>query len=120
MIFAKEIDDNLTSLVKKLDAATAANKKSKMGSFVVFTSDDEGLEKKLEQLAKKEDIKNIVLTIDNPAGPRAYKVAKDAAVTVVFYVNREVKANHVFKKGELTASASEKILADLPKIVEKN
>ena len=33
-----------------------------MGGFVVFCSDDEGLEKKLKELAKKENIKEMVLT----------------------------------------------------------
>jgi hypothetical protein len=36
---------------------------------VVFCSDDEGLRKKLEALAKKEKLKRIVLTIDNPRVP---------------------------------------------------
>lgn len=118
MIFAREIDDSLTSLVKKIDAATAAHKKDQMGSFVVFTSDDEALEGKLKELVKKEGIKNTPLAIDNPAGPKGYNVARDAAVTVVFYVNREVKANHTFKKGELKAESIEKIMKDLPKIFE--
>jgi len=118
MIFAKEIDDNLTSLVKKIDAATAEHKKDKMGSFVVFTTDDDGLEAKLKDLAKKEGIKNTPFTIDNPAGPKGYDVSKDAAITVVFYVNREVKANHAFKKGELKSADVEKILKDLPKLFE--
>jgi hypothetical protein len=117
MIFAREISDNLTSLVKKIDAATAANKKARMGSFVVFLSDDEGLSKKLEELAKKEGISQCVLTIDNPAGPKAYKVAKDADVTVVLYNQRNVESNHAFKKGELNAKAIDQIVADVKKIV---
>ena len=120
MIFAREIDDGLTGLVKKIDAATAAHKKESMGSFVVFcTPDGEDLEPKLKELAKKEGIKNTVLTIDNPAGPREYQIAKDADVTVVLYVNREVKANYAFKKGELKAGDIDKILNELPKILTK-
>ena len=45
MIFAREVSDNLTSLVKKVDAATAKNSACRMGSFVVFLNDDESLEK---------------------------------------------------------------------------
>ena len=50
MIFAREVSDNLTSLVKKIDAETAKNKKAKMGSFVVFISQDEKLGDKLKDL----------------------------------------------------------------------
>ncbi len=117
MIFAREISDPLTSLVKKLDEATSKNRGSRMGSFVVFTSDDEGLEKNLKQLADKEKIKNTILTIDNPAGPKGYKVAKDADVTVVLYVKKMAKVNYAFKKGELKDKDIDKIVADLSKIL---
>jgi hypothetical protein len=116
MIFAREVSDSLASLVKKIDAATIENKSKKMGSFVVFLSDDESLQDKLKALAEKQGIKKCVLSIDNPAGPGGYKLAKEADVTVVLYTKRKVQANHVFKKGELNAQAVEKIMADLPKI----
>ncbi|MFN6052232.1 MAG: hypothetical protein ACK47R_15500, partial [Planctomycetia bacterium] len=106
MIFAREISPTLTSLVKKIDAETEKNKSAKMGSFVVFLSNDEkGMEEKLKSLASKEGIKNTVLAIDNVAGPEGYNIAKDAEVTVVLYTKRNVKANHAFRKGELNESA---------------
>ena len=118
MIFAREITGPLTSLVKKIDEATAKNNDASMGSFVVFLSDDEGLEKKLKDLAKTEKIKDTVLTIDNPAGPRGYEIAKDADVTVVLYKGRVVKANYTFKKGEMKDKDVEKVIEDLPKILK--
>ena len=65
MIFAREVSGPLTSLVKQIDAATAKNSGQKMGSFVVFCSDAEGLEKQLKELVAKEKLKDIVLAIDN-------------------------------------------------------
>jgi hypothetical protein len=118
MIFAREVSDSLTSLVKKIDAETAKNSKAKMGSFVVFMSDDEKLSDKLESLAKKAGIKKCVLSIDNPSGPKGYNVAKEADVTVVLYNNRKVVANYAFKKGDLSDAAITKIMADVPKILE--
>ena len=117
MIFAREVSDSLTSLVKKIDAETAKNSKAKMGSFVVFLTDDEKLEDKLKSFAEKEGIKKCVLSIDNPAGPKGYNVSKDADITVVLYNKRQVEANYAFKKGELSSAAIEKILADVPKII---
>jgi hypothetical protein len=117
MIFAREVSDPLTSLVKKIDEATAKNSGCKMGSFVVFLSDDEKLEKKLKEVADKEHLKHTVLSIDNPAGPKAYKVDKDADVTVVLYTNRTVKANHSFKKGGLTDKDVDVIVSDIAKIL---
>jgi hypothetical protein len=117
MIFAREISDPLTSLVKKIDVATKDNSKCRMGSFVVFLSDDEALEKNLKEVAKKEDLKQTVLTIDNPAGPRGYNIAKDADVTVVLYNKRNVKANYSFRKGELGEKDVDKIVHDISKIL---
>ena len=117
MIFAREVNDSLTSLVKKIDEATAKNRSCRMGSFVVFCSDEEGLKKKLEKLADKENLTHTVLTIDNPAGPEDYNVAKDAEVTVVLYTRQTVKANYSFKKGELKEADIDRIVGDLTKIL---
>jgi hypothetical protein len=120
MIFAREVSDSLTSLVKKIDAETAKNKSAKMGSFVVFLSDeDENLSKKLKDLATKESIKQCVLTIDNVAGPQGYEVAKDADVTVVLYNKRKVEANFAFRKGELNEKAIETVVSNISKITSK-
>jgi HrpA-like RNA helicase len=118
VIFARDVNGDLTSLVKQIDKATAENKSKKMGSFVVFLTDDKDLEEKLKELAEKEGIKKTVLTMDNIAGPTRYKIEKDADVTVVFYNARTVKANHAFKKGELNAENVKKVMADLPKLFE--
>jgi hypothetical protein len=119
MIFAREVSDPIAKLIKKVDTATAQHEDAKMGSFVVFLNDSEDLQKTLKDLAEKEGIKNTVLAIDNPAGPEAYKVAKDADVTVVLYNEHKVKANFAFAKGELKDKDIDAILADVPKILPK-
>jgi ClpP class serine protease len=121
MIFAREVSDSLTSLVKKIDAATVKNKDCKMGSFVVFLNDEENLDKKLKELAENEKLKKIALAIDNPGGPQAYKIAKDADITVVLYVGSyskgAVKANYAFTKGEMKDKDIDKIVEALAKIL---
>ena len=117
MIFAREASDSLTSLVKKIDAATEQNKGKNMKSFIVFLTDEESANDKLKQLAEKNSIKHLVVSIDNVAGPKGYNIAKDADVTVVLYNKRQVESNYAFKKGELNSQAIEKIMADLPKIL---
>jgi len=119
MIFARDNSPELTALIKKIDACTAKNKDAKMGSFVVYLNDSESLADQLKKTAEKENIKNTILSIDNPAGPKGYKVAKDADVTVVLYVNRVVKANHAYKKGELKDKEIDQIVSDVPKILAK-
>jgi hypothetical protein len=118
MIFARDVSEPaVTTLIKKIDACTAKHADAKMGSFVVFCNDDKGLEDRLKKVAKDADLKQTVLSIDNPAGPEKYNVSKDADVTVVLYLDRVVKANHTFKKGELNDQAIEKVMADVSKIL---
>jgi hypothetical protein len=117
MLFAREVSDELLTLVGKIDEATAKHRAKQLGSFVVFLSDKEGLSQQLAEAAKKRGLKHIVLSIDAPAGPEGFKIAADADLTVVLYREHDVKANYAFRKGELTAAASDKILADLPKIL---
>jgi hypothetical protein len=115
MIFAREVSDSLTSLVKKIDAATVNNSGCKMGSFVVFCNDDEDLKDKLAKLAEKEGLKKCILTIDKPDGPPDYEVAKDADVTVVYYNRGKVIVNRAFKKGELTEKAVNDVVSEIVK-----
>lgn len=118
MIFARSVSGPLTSLVKKIDKATADNAAFDMGSFIVFLSDDETMEPKLKELAKKEGISKTVFCLDNNTGPPDYKIAKDAEVTVILYTRQEVVANHAFRKGELDNPAIERIVANIKKILE--
>jgi hypothetical protein len=118
MVFARTPSKELEALVKKLDATCEKNKDAKMGSFVVFCNDATDLEDKLKKMAKDADLKKVVLAIDNPAGPDKYKVAKDADITVVLYVNRTAKANYTFEKGKLTDKDIETIIKDTSKILK--
>jgi hypothetical protein len=109
----------LTSLVKKIDEATAKNKKKEMGSFVIFLDKSDENEKKVKAFGDKVGVKETVLALDNPAGPKGYNIAKEANVTVLLYVDRKVMANFVFEKGKLTAAEVDKIMKEGPKILEE-
>jgi hypothetical protein len=119
MVFARQVTPELTKLIKQLDQATAKNKSAEMASCIVFCSDDSAMKSKLAELAKKDGLKDVVLTIEKAAGPDDYNIGKEADVTVILYVDKKVKANHTFRKGELDEKAMGKIMSDLPKILPK-
>ncbi len=119
VVFARDLTPEVASLIKQIDATTVKNKSKDMGSFAVFCSDDEKLEAKLKAFAEKEKIETIVLTIDNPTGPKAYKIAKEADVTVVYYADRKVATNHAFRAGEFTATTVDRVAADVKTILSK-
>ena len=118
VVFAREATPAVAKLLKQLDEATVKNGKVDMGSYAVFCSDKDGLDKALEKLASEQKLSKLILSIDNPAGPKSYNIAKEADVTVLLYTNFEVKANHTFKKGDLNDAAITKVVADVSKITK--
>ncbi|MBY0230320.1 MAG: hypothetical protein K2W96_13635 [Gemmataceae bacterium] len=107
MVFARSASKDVETLAKKLEAACA--KTDELASFFVFCSDADGLEAKLKKVAKDAELKKVVLSIDNPAGPKGYKVSKDAEVTVVLYKNRKVVENKTFADGKISEKDIEAI-----------
>ena len=119
-IFAREITDNLTSLVKQIDEQVGANSDQKMAGFVVLLTDDpDAAEPRLKELAEKNKISNTPLTVyDGLAGPENYKIDEKADVTVMMWVGGEVKVNYVFEKGKLDKKAVAAIIKDTTKILK--
>ena len=119
MVFARECNPTVTKLIKQIDKATAQHSDAKMGSFVVFLTEDENMPKRLKKVADKEGIAHTVLAVQEPSGPAGYDVAKDADVTVVLYTRHTVKANYAFKKGDLKDGDINRIVGDVSKILPR-
>jgi ABC-type sugar transport system substrate-binding protein len=111
----------LTSLVKAVDEKIAEN--SNLKAFVVQLTDTENEAETvtgLRALAADQGIKDVPLTLmDTPAGPPSYKIAEDAEVTVLLWRFTELRSKHSFGPGELTEADIERVLADLPKILDE-
>jgi hypothetical protein len=120
MIFAREANPAVIALMKKIDAATAAHSDARMGSFIVFCNEAEGLPRQLAELAGKENLKDIILSTYATGGPASYHLAPEAEVTVVLYSHFTVKANHAFNKGAMTEADIDRIVADVPKILSQD
>ena len=69
----------------------------------------------MKEIAKKEGIKNIPLTVfENNSGPSDYKISKDADVTVLMWNNAQVKVNHSYEKGQMCEECVKAVVADIP------
>lgn len=119
-IFARKMDENVVKLVKELDAVVVKNAdEKKMAAFVtVLTNDPDAAEGQLKKVAQEQQIKRTPLTVfDNSAGPPKYKIDEKAEVTVIMWVDSDVKVNHAFAAGELNAENVAKVVADTKKIL---
>jgi hypothetical protein len=117
LIFVHEINDDLTSLVKKIDkrldeSVTKHRPALRPGVFVILVSGDGKQQQKLRDLAAKGEVKHVVLTIGG-SGVRKYNVSHEAAVSVGVYsgpgLNARVSANFALRKSELTRLKAEAI-----------
>jgi len=119
-IFARGIDDDVRKLVKGIDGLVGQHKDEQLAAFVVLLTDRPlDQEAKLKAAAKDSGIVNTPLTTyKDMEGPHKYRIHKDADVTVMMWVEGEVKVNHVFTKGKLSANAIRQVVADTSKILE--
>jgi hypothetical protein len=118
-VFAREVNDDLAKLIVQVDKLVADNKDKNMAAFVtVLAEDADKIAPKLKEIADKNGIKNVPLTIfDGESGPDSYKIAKNADVTVMMWSKGEVKANVAVEKGKLTADAIKSVVAGSEKIL---
>jgi hypothetical protein len=122
LLFARDISDHLIALIKRLDKQLDAAPrrdpdKTKRGVFIVFTSDDAGMKRQLQDLIAREKLKEVVLCVGTDKGLEKYEIAEESAETVVIYQNRLVKANHAFRKGELDTGWADVILKALAEVM---
>lgn len=119
-IFAREMTPELATLISKLDETVAANQNKKMAAFVVHLTDDtDASAEQLKKVAAEKDLQHVPLTnYEGAAGPANYKISKDAGVTVMMWVNSQVKVNHAFKSGKLDDATIAQIVGDTSKILK--
>jgi hypothetical protein len=119
-IFAREITDDLASLVKQIDETVGKNEEKKMAAFVVLLAEDaDAAATPLEKLAEERKIANTPLTVyDGVAGPPEYSIAADADVTVMMWVGGKVKVNHALRKDELKPEKIKEIVEGTSQILD--
>jgi hypothetical protein len=115
MVFAREVSQPLTHLIKRLDAVTAKHSKAGLHSCAILLNSEASVANQLKQLADKEKVGHTILRTYKPEGPKGYNLARDADITVVLYSDRLVKANHTFRKGGLKDKDIDAIVADVVK-----
>ena len=113
-IFSRNVDDQVTSLVKEVDGVVGKNQDKDMAAFVVLLSDNP--EKSAESLKKAADTAGVkhtpLTTFDGQSGPEGYKIAKDADITVMMWVKGELKINETYKAGKLDKDTVAKLVQE--------
>lgn len=86
-MFARDVDDGLIGLIKRVDEIVGSGEVKKFKSFVVALGDKDAFAEKLAKVAEENGIKNVPLTIsvDGEAGPKKYKLDAESKTTILLY-----------------------------------
>jgi len=106
LIFTQKADDNLVKLVKSVDEVQKSN--SKLGTVVVGVGGVEGAD--LEKLQSEHKLTTALTVASDKDGPKAYKLNKDAVVTVLVYKKGgTITKNFAFASTKDAAAMSKEI-----------
>lgn len=120
VIFARSLTEPLGKLVKKVDAAVKDNKTSDMRGWVTFLADDQTkMDPQIVKWAQQHAISVPCAVFEDTVGPPTYLLHKEADVTVILSVKKNVVANFAFRNGELNDTAIAEIAKSIPRIVAK-
>jgi RNA polymerase sigma factor (sigma-70 family) len=118
VVFTRELYAPLVSLMTKLSTAVQVHKNAGLHGAVVFLGEEDWLaDRRLLGMTTDAKLKDTILCLDSEAGPKEYKIGKDAGVAVYFCVNKTVQARFEFAKGKLTETDVTKLLDELPKFL---
>src|SRR5262245_48289947 len=122
IVFSRTTSGPIANLIKKLDEAISTHQAVGLTSWVVFLAESRGtLDTKIDQLARQNSIGTLPLTlVEDRDGPPAYRIHRDAEVTVLFSVKQKLVASHAFKANELTDARVLDVMSSLAKIVSNN
>ncbi|GAA4428516.1 hypothetical protein [Bremerella cremea] len=95
VIFTREVNDSVTSLVQQIDQKVGENADKKLAAFMVVIGDQsEAVKEDLHRVQTSQHIKNTPLTIfDGAEGPAGYGLAPSTQVQVMMWNNDGLKVN---------------------------
>src|SRR5262249_37420361 len=116
VVFARTADDDVAKLVRVLDQAVADNKAAELRAWVTFLNEDRaGSAPPVAAWPKNPAVRNLPLgAFEARDGPPAYRLSRDAEVTVLLFTKQKVVANFAFRKGELTDARLDEVRKALP------
>ena len=118
VVFARTLSDPLGKLLAGLEGAGAAKKDTGYKVWMTQLAAPADLDA-LAKWAQKQGLKTVpVGAFEDADGPPAYKLAKDADVTVMLFVKERVVANFAFRPGELDDKAVAEVVKSVPGLFE--
>ena len=121
IVFARGLSGPLAQLVRGIDKAVADHQSLGLRGWITFLNDDQvRFDPQVAQWAKDHAIRHLPLGVfEDTGGPPSYRLSRDADVTVLLFVKRQVVANFAFRAGELKRQAISEVMKGLTGILKE-
>jgi hypothetical protein len=117
IVFARSASEPLGRLLAACDATIGRRPKDEMRAWMTILGEKTVALDDLGRWAKKQGLKSVPVGVfDDPVGPPSYKLARDADVTILLFVNRKVVSNATFRAGELNDTAVKRIAEEIGRL----
>jgi hypothetical protein len=119
ILMARKMSEPLGKLASGVDQALTAHKAAELRGWVTFFNDDQSaVDAQVVQWGKTHGLGNLPIAVfEDVDGPPAYRVNKDAEITVLLSVKQKVVKNFSFRAGELNDQRIKEVLNALPLIL---
>ncbi len=104
-----------------VDKAVADHQSLGLRGWVTFLNDDQArFDPQVAQWARDHAIRHLPLGVfEDAGGPPSYRLSRDADVTVLVFVKRQVVANFAFRAGELKRQEISEVMKSLRGMLKK-
>ena len=121
LVFARRTDEPTGRLLRGLRDAVRERRSEKLFAWMVFlgaadTASETELERRAYEFAQANTATALPISaLGEPLGPPGYRIAPEAAVTVLAFRSGKVLYNRAFRAQDWTPRAAEGVLKDLPR-----
>jgi hypothetical protein len=121
IIFARSLSEPLAQLARGVDKAVADHQSLGPRGWITFLNDDQvRFDPQVAQWAKDHAIRHLPLGVfEDTGGPPSYRLSRDADVTVLLFVKRQVVANFAFRAGEFKRQEISEVIKSLTGILKE-
>jgi hypothetical protein len=117
IVFTRSLSDPLAKLLAACDEEVARRPKDGLRAWMTVLGEKTASLDALARWAKEKGLKAVPVGVfDDAVGPPSYKLASDAEVTVLLFVNRKVVVNASFRAGELDERAVKHIAGEVARL----
>lgn len=121
IVFARSLNKDLGSLASKIDRALAERKAADLRGWITFLKTDQlKFDPQVVRWSQELALGRLPLGIfEDEGGPPAYRLNRDADVTVLVCNKQKVAANFAFRSGELTSARVADIVKAIDEVTDK-